>query len=145
MGGSGRARDPDDPYAPGAGDRYRCSNCGRALEVEDVVRIDGEQRWAVDFGAGRRRRTGYVLITHLCRCSRRPVVSRRHGSYAAYVALFGRGVRLPYVSPFRVVDLRDDDPLVRRWRWELDLVDNVGDFVLWIDAERRRASAEGDA
>lgn len=62
------------------------------------------------------------------------MVTRRHGAYAAYLALFGRSVRLPYVSPFRVIDLRGDDPLVRRWRWELDHVDTVDDFVLWIDA-----------
>ena len=142
MGGSGKARDPDDPFAPAADDRYRCSNCERALETEDVVRIDGEHRWALDFGAGTRRRTGYVLITHRCPCSGRLVVSRRYGTYPAYLALFGKGVRLPYVSPFRVVDLRDDDPLVRRWRWELGHVDTVDDFVLWVDAERRKAADE---
>ena len=142
MGGSGSAREPDDRCAPEADDRYRCSNCGRTIETEDVVRIDGEHRWAIDFGAGKRRRTGYVLITHRCPCSQRAVVTRRFGTYAAYLALFGRGVRLPYVSPFRIVDLRDDDPLVRRWRWELDHVDTVDDFVLWIDAERRKAADE---
>lgn len=146
MGGRDTVPDPDERSAPaarpGGDDRYRCSNCGRTIETVDVVRIDGEHRWAVDLGSSARRRTGYVLITHRCPCSRDAVVSRRHGSYAAYVALFGRGVRLPYVSPFRVIDLRDDDPVVTRWRWELDHVDTVGDFVLWVDAERRKAADE---
>lgn len=31
---------------------------------------------------------------------------------------------------------------MRRWWWELDHVDNVDDFVLWIDAERRKAADE---
>jgi hypothetical protein len=151
VGRSGSGPDPEERSAPAAGpagarpegdERYRCSNCGRAIETLDVVRIDGEHRWAIDFGASSRRRTGYVLITHRCPCSARVVVSRRYGSYAAYLALFGRGMRLPYVSPFRVIDLRDDDPAVTRWRWELEQVDTVDDFVLWVDAERRKAADE---
>ena len=152
MGASGSVPDPDDPSAcpgpegtgpaPATEDRYRCSNCGRVIRTEDVIRIDGEHRWAIDYGASKRRRTGYVLISHRCACSRQVVVSRRYGSFAAYVALFGRGVRLPYVSPLRMIDLHDDDPLVARWRWELEQVDTVDDFVLWVDAERRKAADE---
>lgn len=145
LGARGGTPEPDDRPAtagrsPAAEERYRCSNCSREMETEDVVRIDVEHRWAIDFGSSKRRRTGYVLLTHRCPCSQRPVVSRRYGSYDAYVALFGRGVRLPYVSPFRIIDLRDDDPLVRRWRWELEQADTVDDFVLWVDAERRKAA-----
>lgn len=146
MAASGSVPEPDEPSAsearPDDAERYRCSNCGRLIRTEDVIRIDGEHRWAIDFGASKRRRTGYVLISHRCPCSERVVVSRRRGTYAAYVALFGQGVRLPYVSPLRVVDLRDDDPLVTRWRWELEHVDTVDDFLLWVDAERRKAADE---
>lgn len=70
------------------------------------------------------------------------MVSRRLSSYEAFVAMFGSGVALPYVSPFRVIDLRDDDPVVGRWRWELDTVEGVADFVLWVDAERRKPQDE---
>lgn len=148
MAGSTRDPDPDHPsrYRPdqsgrrpeAGGDRYRCSTCGRAIATEHVVRIDAERRWASDAGASRKRRTGFVLISHRCPCSAHVLISRRAASYAAFVALFGRGVRLPYESPFAVIDLRDDDPLVCRWRWELEQVTDVGDFVLWTDAERRK-------
>lgn len=152
MGGIGRTPDPDEGPAPPAGgdgarppatdERYRCSHCGRAVETEDVVRIDAEHRWSADGGAPKRRRTGYVLVAHRCPCSARVVVSRRPATYAGFVALFGRGVRLPYLAPFTAVELGDDDPLLRRWRWELDQVDGVEDFVMWVDAERRKAADE---
>ena len=147
MAGSGRARDPDHPSTSRSGrsgrpasedERYRCANCGRVIGTEDVVRIDAERRWSLDAGPSGRRRTGFVLVAHRCACSRRVLTSRLCGSYAAFVWLFGRGVRLPYVSPFRVIDLRDEDPLVRRWRFELALLEGVDDFVLWVDAERRK-------
>ena len=147
MAASGRARDPDHPSAlhsartgpPGTEDeRYRCTNCGRVILTEDVVRIDAERRWSLDARPSGRRRTGFVLVAHRCACSRRVLTSRLSSSYPAFVSLFGRGVRLPYVSPFRVIDLRDDDPLVRRWRWELEHLEGVDDFVLWADAERRK-------
>ena len=124
--------------APTPDARFVCSNCGRPLSVERVVRIDAERRWAVETGAARRRRTGFVVITHHCDCAAQPVSSRRCASYEAFVALFGRGVRLPYVAPFAYVELTDGDPRLGRWRFELELVAGVDDFELWLAAERRK-------
>lgn len=119
---------------------FLCSNCGRPLAPERVVRIDAERRWSSEQGGAgtRRRRTGFVVVTHHCSCSTRVVMSRRCASYEAYVALFGRGVRLPYVTPFTWADVPDGDPRLGRWRFELGLVDGVDDFVLWVEAERRK-------
>lgn len=128
--------DADEEY------RYRCTNCGRAIATEGVVRIDLERRWALESEGAKRRRTGFVLIVHHCACSSRLLTSRRYASFPGFVALFGRGVRLPYVSPFAVIDLRDDDPRLRRWRFEIEQVAGVDDLLLWIDAERRKARDE---
>lgn len=122
-----------------AGGRYLCSNCESDIVTEKVVRIESERRWVLERGGvARRQRTGFVLITHHCSCSAGPLTSRRRASYSGFVALFGRGVRLPYASPFAVIDLRDDDPLLRRWRWEVAQVTGVDEFVFWVDAERRK-------
>ncbi len=125
-----------------AAGRYLCSNCESEIRTEKVLRIESERRWALESGAAARRRTGFVLVTHHCSCSTGLLTSRRPASYEAFVALFGRGVRLPYLSPFAIIDLRDDDPLLRRWRWELEQVTGVDDFVLWVDAERRKSIDE---
>jgi hypothetical protein len=134
-----RWRWPDPTFpAPEPDLEFRCSNCGLVLRPERVVRIDAERRWAMESGDTRRRRTGFVVIAHHCSCSGRPVMSRRCASYEAFVALFGHGVRLPYVSPFALADVTEDDPRLRRWQFDLDLVEGVDDFVLWLEAERRK-------
>jgi hypothetical protein len=135
-GPAGKA--PDDLQPPEPDGCFRCSNCRRPLVAELVVRIEPERRWAAEGAGARRRRTGFVLVTHHCACSARVVMSRRRAGYDAYLALFGRGVRLPYVTPFVWAEVPDDDQRLERWRFELDLVESVDDFVLWVEAERRK-------
>lgn len=78
------------------------------------------------------RNTGYMLITHHCPCSKLLLTSRRRASYPAFVALFGKGIRLPYESPFHIHEVADDDPLLVRWRWELEQTEGVDEFLRWL-------------
>lgn len=79
------------------------------------------------------RNTGYMLITHHCPCSRLLLTSRRPASYPGFIALFGKGIRLPYVSPFELQEIADDDPLLVRWRWELEQTEHVDEFLGWLN------------
>ena len=113
---------------------YCCSHCGRPLQLEMVVTADIER---VNEAA-----TGYILFQHFCRCDSATMrVSRGWGSYPSFLALFGSQPRLPYQAPFAWQGVADDDPTLRRWRWELAQVRAWDDFVLFLDdaAERRAA------
>jgi hypothetical protein len=121
--------------SPSIPDRYRCSNCDQPIVTELVLRIDAER-------APRReddrpsRATGYLLISHLCACSPLALTSRRYRSYPAFVAMFGRGVSLPYESPFRPTLVPVDDPMLVGWRWELEQIDDVDELLYWLEHRR---------
>ncbi len=113
---------------------YTCSQCGRALELEKVLRADAER----EEGAA----TGFVLFDHYCPCDVSAVhTSRLWGSYPSFVALFGTQPALPYAAPFTWQPVKEDDPMLSRWRWELGQVADVGEFMLFLDdaAEGRAA------
>jgi hypothetical protein len=50
--------------------------------------------------------------------------------------MFGRGISLPYESPFRPTDVADEDPLVAAWRWELEQAVDVDDLLYWLEHRR---------
>ena len=119
---------------------FLCAGCEKPILTEHVLRIEAEAEAGNGRGGGTAKRgshTGYMLITHHCPCSSLLIRTRRYGSYAAFVAMFGRGVRLPYESPFRLTDVADDDPLLVRWRWELEQTADADEFLLWLQAHRR--------
>lgn len=112
---------------------YLCAHCDRPIETEWVVSIEAERVDAGSRPVALERNTGYMLITHHCPCSKLVLTSRRRGSYPGFVALFGKGVRLPYVSPFHLREVDDDDPLLVRWRWELEQTADVEEFLDWLN------------
>ncbi len=124
------------PATPAAPDRYCCANCEKPIATEHVIRIVAERGRGGANTVAMARSTGYMLITHVCPCSSLALTSRRYRSYNAFVALFGRGVNLPYESPFRPVVVADDDPAVRAWRWELEQTEDVEDFLYWLEHRR---------
>lgn len=139
----GRKREPDQPGARGDRDNqtsptlfgiYTCSACNRPLELEKVLSADAEE--------ADRALTGFVVFQHFCACDPGAVqVSRMWGSYPAFLALFGAQPPLPYVARFAWHPVRQDDPFVARWRWELGQVADVDEFLLFLDdAAARRAT-----
>ena len=136
--GSGRAGEPEQgPMGPIAPDRYRCSNCDEAIATERVIRIEAERGRGPGNAVTGRGTTGYMLITHVCPCSPLAMTSRRYRSYKAFVAMFGRGVNLPYESPFQPALVAEDDPALLAWRWELEQTVDVEDFLYWLEHHRR--------
>ena len=112
---------------------YRCAKCATALELERVVSVEVERG---DHGV-----TGYVVFVHHCPCT--PVglrATRAWATHPAFVALFGRQPWLPYRAPFRYGSVTEDDPVVARWRWELEQVADSGEFLLFLD----EASGRGE-
>lgn len=130
-----RARRALRPAENGTGDgeSFGCHACGEPLALESVLCADAER---VDGSI-----SGYVLFEHDCGC--RPgelLQTRAWGSYPAFVALFGRMPVLPYQSPFAAAPVAEDDPALTRWAWEIDLVRDVDEFLLFLDdACSRRA------
>ena len=121
-----RHRQPAWPAVAG----FRCSACARPLELEEIVATDAERG---DDGV-----TGYVLFRHHCACSPGKVrTSRSWATHAAFVALFGSQPWLPYRSPFQYQAVAHDHPDLARWRWELDQVADVEEFILFLDAAPR--------
>lgn len=131
-------KDPGALATPDPPDRYCCSNCDEPIETEHVIRIEAEKGRGPGTTPATRGTTGYMLITHLCPCSLLALTSRRYRSYKAFVAMFGRGVTLPYQSPFRPAVVDPDHAIVRAWRWELEQTTDVEDFLFWL--EHRRSS-----
>ena len=130
---------PADGRSPATGqsspDRYRCANCEEPIATEHVLRIEAERRRLPDRPA-LRGTTGYMLITHLCPCSSLALTSRRYRSYDAFVAMFGRGVNLPYESPFHPAVVAEDDRTVMAWRWELEQTPDVEELLYWLEHRR---------
>lgn len=120
------------PMGPIPPDRYCCSNCDDPIATEQVIRIEAERRRGPGNGGTTGGTSGYMLITHLCPCSRLALTSRRYRSYKAFVAMFGRGVNLPYDTPFRPALVAEDEPSVLAWRWELEQTVDVEDFLYWL-------------
>jgi hypothetical protein len=125
---------------PTAPDRYCCAGCDEPIATERVIRIEAERSPARGVprstAGGARVPTGYMLITHVCACSSLALTSRRYRSYEAFVAMFGRGVSLPYEAPFRPAVVPDDDPSLLAWRWELQQTLDVDDFLYWLEHRR---------
>ncbi|HWC11064.1 MAG TPA: hypothetical protein VG455_07570 [Acidimicrobiales bacterium] len=113
--------------SPGlASNLFRCSKCAAPLELERVLGVDVER--------GPNGVTGYVVFQHHCPCTPDAVrASRSWATHAAFVALFGSQPWLPYRSPFRFEAVADDDPLLGRWRWELEQVADAHEFLLFLD------------
>ncbi len=106
---------------------FRCSRCSAPIELERVVGIDVERG---DDGV-----TGFVVFEHYCPCAQGSlVVTRAWGTHAAFVAMFGRQPWLPYRAPFKYGAVADDDPVLGRWRWELEQVSDAREFLLFLDA-----------
>ena|SRR5437588_13113357 len=126
-------RKPKDTGDPEWG-LYCCTGCAQLLVLERVLSADIER----DEGTA----TGYILFRHFCDC--RPGaarVSRRWGSYPSFLALFGAMPPLPYQAPFDWQQVPEDEPSLARWRWELDHVADVDEFMLFAnEAARRRAA-----
>ena len=124
------------PTTPTVPDRYSCSSCDAPIATELVVKIEAERRTGRGAALSTSGTTGFMLITHHCPCSPLVITTRRYRSYAAFVALFGRGVSLPYESPFRPADVAEDDPEMARWRWELEQTADAEDFLYWLEHNR---------
>ena len=113
---------------------FRCSGCTTPLELERVLGVDVER--------GPRGVTGYVIFQHHCACTPGTVrTSRSWATHAAFVALFGSQPWLPYRAPFRFEPVDDDDPVVGRWRWELEQVADAHEFLLFLDDASGRTAA----
>ncbi len=113
---------------------FRCSRCAAPLELERVVGVDVER--------GPRGVTGYVIFQHHCPCTPGEVrASRSWATHAAFVALFGSQPWLPYRAPFRFEPVADDDPVLGRWRWELEQVADAQEFLLFLDDASGRSAA----
>jgi hypothetical protein len=123
--------------APSAPDQYCCSSCERPIATELVIRIDPERRPAPGGRSWLSGTTGYMLIAHLCACCPLILTSRRYRSYEAFVAMFGKGVSLPYESPFKPAEVSDDDPPMIRWRWELEQTSDADEFLYWLEHHQR--------
>ncbi len=105
---------------------FRCSRCGDPLELERVVEVNVER--------GAHGVTGYVLFQHSCPCTPQGLrTTRSWATHAAFVALFGSQPWLPYRAPFRFEPVADDDPVLGRWRWELEQVADAHEFLLYLD------------
>jgi hypothetical protein len=112
-------------------ERFRCSRCAVPIPLERVAAVDVERTRHVV--------TGYVVLRHACVCT--PAGTRSTRSWATHAALcglFGSQPWLPYRTPFRYRVVTEDDREVRRWRWELDEIADVDEFVLFLDDGRRR-------
>jgi hypothetical protein len=113
---------------------FRCSRCTSFLELERVVGVDVER--------GARGVTGYVIFQHYCACTPGEVrATRSWATHAAFVALFGSQPWLPYRAPFRFEPVADDDPVLGRWRWELEQVADAQEFLLFLDDASGRSAA----
>lgn len=128
VGGSRRGVRPSAAAAV-----FRCDRCSTPIELERVVGADIERG---DDGV-----TGFVLFEHHCPCSPESVVvTRAWATHAAFVALFGSQPWLPYRAPFSYGQVADDDPVLGRWRWELEQVADASEFLLFLgDASRPAA------
>ncbi len=105
---------------------FRCSGCGAPLELERVAGVDIER--------GARGVTGFVVFEHSCQCTPAAVrTTRSWATHAAFVALFGSQPWLPYRAPFHFEPVADDDPVLGRWRWELEQVADAHEFLLYLD------------
>ena len=131
-------KDPGAPAVPEPPERFCCSNCDEPIAAEHVIRIEAEKGRRAGSTPPTRGTTGYMLITHLCPCSPLALTSRRYRSYKAFVGMFGRGVTLPYQSPFQPAVVAPDDALVRAWRWELEQTTDFEDFLFWLEHRRSR-------
>ncbi len=113
---------------------FRCSSCGDPIELERVAGVDVER--------GAHGVTGYVIFQHSCSCtSEGPRTTRSWATHAAFVALFGSQPWLPYRAPFRFEPVADDDPVLDRWRWELEQVADAHEFLLYLDDAGGRSAA----
>ncbi len=113
---------------------FRCSGCATPLELEQVLGVDVER--------GARGVTGYVVFQHHCPCTPGTVrTTRSWATHAAFVALFGSQPWLPYRAPFRFEPVSDDDPVLGRWRWELEQVADAREFLLFLDDASGRTAA----
>ena len=124
------------PRRRAAPNRYRCASCDAPIATEHVLRIEAERTKGGTSTSPTRGTSGYMLITHLCPCSTLVLTSRWYRSYEAFVALFGRGVDLPYETPFRPAMVPDDHPALAAWRWELEQIVDVDDFLYWLEHRR---------
>ncbi len=108
---------------------FRCSRCGNPLDLERVIAAEAERKGHAV--------TGYVLFRHSCACTQGGTrTTRSWGTHGAFCALFGSQPWLPYEAPFRLQAVADDDPLARRWQWELAQVADVDEFLLFVDYAR---------
>lgn len=124
------------PMGPVPPARYRCASCEEPIATERVIRIEAEPGRASGKTPSGRGTSGFMLITHVCPCSPLALTTRRYRSYKAFVAMFGRGVNLPYESPFRPAVIADDHPSVLAWRWELGQTVDIEDFLYWLEHRR---------
>ena len=105
---------------------FRCARCATPLELERVLGVDVER--------GPHGVTGYVVFQHHCPCTPGAVrATRSWATHAGFVALFGSQPWLPYRAPFRFEPVSDDDPVLGRWRWELEQVADAQEFLLFLD------------
>ena len=105
---------------------FRCARCATPLELERVLGVDVER--------GAHGVTGYVVFQHHCPCTPGEVrTTRSWATHAAFVGLFGSQPWLPYRAPFRFEPVSEDDPVLGRWRWELEQVADAQEFLLFLD------------
>jgi hypothetical protein len=134
MAGFGQWKKRMQETTPSAFGVYTCTACGRSLQLEMVLSAEAER---LEGSA-----TGYISFQHFCPCDPSVVHnSRAWGSHPSFMALFGTQPALPYTAPFAWQPVKEDDPNVCRWRWELGQVADVGEFLLFLeDAAQRRAA-----
>ena len=113
-----------DPFLSQLGP-FHCSFCLADLVLEQVVTATVDREDGVA--------TGYINFAHYCRCKPGEVrTSRQLGTQFGLVSLFGTPPPLPYRASFRWHEVAADDPVVTRWRWELEQVADWQDFMLFL-------------
>ena len=109
---------------------FVCKNCERPLALECVIELARDEE-----------HPRQVSILYYCVCTIAIMVQSVVATLPALTALFGKSIPfLPYESPFmyRADTDVDADPLLARWRWELEQCPDTDDFLLFTEDARQR-------
>lgn len=108
---------------------YVCSKCGDDLACERVIEVTGVGNpWAGSVNK--------LIIRHTCPCAPgREIMAHYSPSPALLRRLLPGFTGLPYRSPFNHREVPEDDPLMVRWRWELEQLRDVEEFLLFCGGE----------